>query len=451
MRILMLTDFYPPIIGGVERHVQALSRALVRRGHDVAVATLWHAGQAPFAIDQGVRVYRIQGLTQRVRFLYQSQEKRYHPPCPDPGIMLKLQSIMQRECPHVIHGHGWMLYSYLPLKRAYGIPVVATLHDYGLICAKRDLLQPSLRICSGPGLTRCLRCCMASYGTAKGAIAWASQRLGTNWLYGVDRFLAVSQFVADQHRAKIGSALSETTGFFEHEAPLRIVPNFFDPPQEDQQPLLSRQMASLLPRRDGFLLFVGALAHHKGISVLLDAYVALRADRRNRSVHSSQRGSEAAGTVPAGDIPELVIIGAGESGDAYRVQEGITIIRDAPPELVLHAWQRCSVGIVPSLWPDPCPTVALEAMYYRRPLIASRVGGLPDIVADGETGLLVPPGDPPALQRALATLLDHPDDAARMGQAGYQRLHRLFTLDVVLPQIEEIYHEVVGASLTVAR
>ena len=61
MRILMLSEFYPPLIGGTERHVQTLARELVRRGHHVAVATLEHKGSPAFEEDEGVRVYRIGG------------------------------------------------------------------------------------------------------------------------------------------------------------------------------------------------------------------------------------------------------------------------------------------------------------------------------------------------------------------------------------------------------
>ena len=59
MRILMLSQFYPPIIGGGAIHVQSLSAELLSRGHEVAIVTLRHQGQAEFELDQGVRVYRI--------------------------------------------------------------------------------------------------------------------------------------------------------------------------------------------------------------------------------------------------------------------------------------------------------------------------------------------------------------------------------------------------------
>mgnify|MGYP001563273492 FL=1 len=80
MRILMLTQFYWPVIGGEERLVQDLSIELVRRGHEVAVATLWHEGLAEFELDRGVRVYRIRGLAQRVRWLFTEPGRRPAPP-----------------------------------------------------------------------------------------------------------------------------------------------------------------------------------------------------------------------------------------------------------------------------------------------------------------------------------------------------------------------------------
>jgi glycosyltransferase involved in cell wall biosynthesis len=86
--------------------------------------------------------------------------------------------------------------------------------------------------------------------------------------------------------------------------------------------------------------------------------------------------------------------------------------------------------------------LAIEAMALGRPVVASRVGGLPEVVADEETGLLVPPGDPAALAVAIARLLREPDTARRMGAAGRARVERLFTRERMVDQIEQVYQEV---------
>jgi glycosyltransferase involved in cell wall biosynthesis len=117
-----------------------------------------------------------------------------------------------------------------------------------------------------------------------------------------------------------------------------------------------------------------------------------------------------------------------------------------PHVAIMDAWRRSLLGLAPSVWPDPCPTVAMEAMATGRPVIAARSGGLSDIVVDGETGLLVPPGDAEALRRAMARLIDNPALRGRMGAAARRRVTAFQAGDVV-PRIEQVYREllVVGA------
>src|SRR5437660_74800 len=84
MRILMLAQFYPPTVGGEERHVRNLSIELAARGHDVAVATLWQEGAPALECDQGVRIHRIRGSLQRTTALFSEKERQHAPPFPDP-------------------------------------------------------------------------------------------------------------------------------------------------------------------------------------------------------------------------------------------------------------------------------------------------------------------------------------------------------------------------------
>lgn len=116
-------------------------------------------------------------------------------------------------------------------------------------------------------------------------------------------------------------------------------------------------------------------------------------------------------------------------------------MRSVPHAQVMAGWQHCAVGVVPSLWPDPCPTVAMEAMICGKPLVASNVGGLRDIVADNETGLLVPPGNADILQRGLRDLLLNPARRATMGAKSRQRVQS-FMVGKVADRIEQIYEEV---------
>jgi glycosyltransferase involved in cell wall biosynthesis len=105
---------------------------------------------------------------------------------------------------------------------------------------------------------------------------------------------------------------------------------------------------------------------------------------------------------------------------------------------------HCLVGVVPSIWPEPFGQVAVEAMACGKPVIASAIGGLPDVVADGVSGLLVEPGNVRALQEALRTLLSDPARREQMGMMGRQRA-RLFTVSTVADRIEQIYAELLNS------
>ena len=110
----------------------------------------------------------------------------------------------------------------------------------------------------------------------------------------------------------------------------------------------------------------------------------------------------------------------------------------------MAAWRRSLMGVVPSVWPDPCPTVTLEAMAVGIPVIASAIGGLVDQVVDEATGLLVPPGDVAALCGAIARLLEDADLRERLSAAGRQAV-RSFQASSVTPRIARIYRELAGA------
>jgi glycosyltransferase involved in cell wall biosynthesis len=98
-------------------------------------------------------------------------------------------------------------------------------------------------------------------------------------------------------------------------------------------------------------------------------------------------------------------------------------------------WEACDVAVVPSTAPEPFGLVAVEAMAAGKPVVAAAHGGLLDIVEDGNTGLLVPPGDAAALAGALSRLADDEGLRRRMGDAGRERQRRLFTADEQKRQI----------------
>lgn len=402
MRILMLAQFYPPAIGGEERHVRNLSIELAARGHQVSLATLSHKGQADFEVDHGVRIHRIRGTMQRASVLFSELGRQYAPPFPDPEALLALRRIIMQEQPQIVHAHNWIVHSFTPLKAWSKAKLVVTLHDYSLTCVQKRLTYRN-RICDGPTLSKCLRCAGDFYGAAKGIPSTLS-----NWHWGnverraVDMFLPVSQAVAD------GTQLNT------FHVPYRIIPNFVP----DNLCILSNDAdphVAQLPEED-FMLFVGDVVRDKGIEVLLRAF--------------AEMGSQ---------FP-LVLIGRQWNDLSLDIPPNVLALQGWPHEAVMSAWKRCAIAIVPSIWHDPCPTVAMEAMSMGKPLIASRIGGLSDIIVDGESGILVEPGDPVALRNAMQLLLDHPEQRASMGSMAKQRVIE-FQAKTVVSRIEQVYQE----------
>jgi glycosyltransferase involved in cell wall biosynthesis len=409
VRILQVSDFYPPSLGGLERHVQTLARTLVARDHDVAVATLWHDGSPAFELDQGVRVHRLKGWNHLLRPLYEDADHMHHLPFADPGVMRGLRKLLDREQPDVVHARGWMLYSLLPFAARRKLQLVVTLHDYGLVCAKKTGLCGE-RACDGPAYLKCLHCAMEQLGLAKSLIGVSGLRASRRLHARVDRFLAISQAV---HAASI-------PGLGRPPRPIEVVPTFIPDSAVEDAAMLERP--GFLPPEDNYLLFVGALGVHKGINVLLDAYV-----------HGLGQG-----------VP-LVIIGIDRADAPKAFPAGAIVVRNASHPQVMAAWRHCALGIIPSIWPEPFGQVAIEAMACGRPVVASAVGGLRDAVVDGETGILVPPRDPVALSAAVRSLLADPERRASMGRAARDRARR-FMASTVTARIEEVYREVAKAA-----
>lgn len=409
MRVLMLIDSYLPVLGGAQEYVHDLSLELVRRGHDVAICTLWNEGLAEFEVVRGVRIYRIHSTAERVRgLLFQDSARQFAPPFADPMIALGLYRVVQQEKPDIVHAHNWLVYSFLPLKAWAKVPVVMSLHEYSLSCAKWVLMRRSAP-CSGPGLAKCLGCATDHYGAAKGTVTVLGKRAmepAERW--GVDIFLPVS------HATAVGNKLAERG------LPFEVMPNFvLDDVAEcrgDGTPWTSQ-----LPD-DDYLLYVGALSRYKGIEVLLRAYEGLV------------------------NPPPLVLIGFPRPDTPVTFPPNVTVLTDWPHDAVIQAWRRSLAGLMPSIWAEPFGIVVLEAMASGRPVIASRMGGLTDMVVDGETGFLVPPDDSAALRQAIERLLADAPLRERMGQAALARVSQ-FRASAIVPRVEAVYRDLLQKGL----
>ena len=399
MRILLLSQFYPPVIGGEERHVHSLAHALAARGHEVAVATL-SAGEET---DDGasVKVFRLRGTMQRLSGVYLDSLRPHAPPLPDPELVLALRRVAREFRPDVVHAHNWIFYSWLPLRPFVRAPVVMTLHDYGLVCARKNLTFDDA-LCAGPKLTRCLSCVIDHYGAGKGVVTLAAHgAMRPLVARAVDRYLAVSNAVALENRLE--------------GLPHEVVPNFIP----DRLEAGAGSAATARLPDEPFILFVGDLSPHKGLPILLEAYRRL------------------------GAAPPLVLIGRRTPATPADLPANVSMFESWTHADVLHAWSRALFGLAPSIWREPCATVLMEGMSFGKPMIATRLGGNTDIIEHGRSGLLVTPEDPDDLASAMDALLA--DEALRLHLAdGARKRIPLFRASGVVSQIERVYGDVLA-------
>jgi glycosyltransferase involved in cell wall biosynthesis len=389
-----------------------------------------------------VTIHRPKPFMTRVPWFARDAMRRHHPPGPDPGTTLAVRQIVARFQPDVVHSYGWISYSVAAALVGSPTPLLLSARDYGYFCAVRNFLHYRGSVCSGPGLLKCLMCAAYTYtqddagnavlggqdaqvtdrhrirGIAKGSFAVGSIYAGKGLLrHNLRGLHSVSHFVQrvmDRHLVGIreGDASPLTADV--------VIPSFLTlsggVPDEI---FLDR-----LPQ-ERFLLFVGALTPQKGIWPLLDAY----------------------GRLPR-PVPPLVLIGPTFHNSPKNFPDGAVAMGPASHATVVAAWERALFGLVPSVGAETFGNVVTEAMEQGRPVIGSRLGGIVDIIVDGESGILVPPGDATALAAAMARLLADEGLRDRLGEGARERV-RQFEASVVIPMFERVYRDLAAGRRSV--
>lgn len=381
--LFVSTLYHPHAVGGAEATVRMLAEEAVRQGMTATVVTLAPDGRETTATVAGVRVIYLP--LANLFFLHgRKPAPRWLRPlwhvidAWNPLMARRVGRVLDAERPDVVNVHnaqGFSVAVWVAAARR-GIPVVQTLHDYYTGCANSSMFRAG-RNCEVP----CAAC----------------------RLLGVPRRLlsdrpAVVTTVSRRLFERIRAA-----GVFRGVRDVRVIVNANAP--EPAPPLAARPTGAR-PLRLGFL---GRLEPVKGLEVLLDVV------RR----------------FP----PDAVTAAVGGRGDpAY---EAVLRGAYAGPQVTFHGFvepRRFLAGldalVVPSLWEEPLSRVSHEAMELGVPVIASRIGGIPEIVRDEETGFLVPAGDRDALERLVRRLLDRPPDWAALA-AACRRHGESFRLDGV--------------------
>lgn len=407
LRVLIVSDEYRPYIGGAGRCIELFAQELSRLGHEVAIATAWHA-DAPAVEDDGtVQVHRIRDLPSRMRWISEDPRRHTPPPFPDPEAVWRLRRLIKDFQPDLVPAYGWLAHSAAAALVGKKIPLVIWGHEYGNVCAMRTMVRGT-EICSGPGPAKCLACSTSGRGVGKGTVAAASL-LGARAL--LRRKTTAIHSVSDYVASVLNRDL-QIPG-----VPSVVIPNFH---VDESDAGVDERILERLPK-EPFILFVGAFRRLKGIDELIAAHQRLQ------------------------DPPPLVMVGIRTPDTPKTFPVGVTALTAVPHATVMAMWDRALFGVFPSKWPEPLATVVHEAMSHGRPVIGTTPGGHEDMIDDGETGFLVPGGDSEALAEAMARLIGDEVLRERLGREAKQRASR-FTREAVVPQLERFYYDTIAVS-----
>jgi glycosyltransferase involved in cell wall biosynthesis len=357
MRILVLHNRYRTP-GGEDVVVTAEVALLRARGHEVTL----------IEVDNAV----IAGPVDKARAALGTAYS--------PARRAWTRGLVERSGAQVVHVHNFfplLSPSVVDGARDAGAAVVQTLHNYRAICANGLLMRDGAvcEHCVGrvgwPALRhRCYRGSLA--GSAAVVAMQQLIRRGGIWNRPGTRLIALTEFA----RTKLieGGLPGDR---------LVIKPNFVERIARDDDP----------PPRVG-ALFVGRLSREKGVDTLLGAARILPQRR-------------------------FTVIGGGEDARWRAAAPGNVAFTGAlPAGITRDHIARAALLAVPSLSYEGFPMTLLEAFARATPVIASRIGSLAELVEDGVTGCLVPPGDPVALAAAIEAMLADPVASTQIGEAG---------------------------------
>jgi starch synthase len=234
--------------------------------------------------------------------------------------------------------------------------------------------------------------------------AWVDLAARRRALASADRVIAVSRGIlrayperlVDRGRARVVRSL---------------------PPSPDVRPHEASDVRKRFDLGDRpVVLYAGKRSVGKGTAVLVSAMETIRAE-----------------------LPGVQFVFAGKGDLALPAHDAVVALGSVDQATLFGLYAAADVVVVPSIWPEPLSRVLLEAMRFGRPVVASAVGGSPEIVDDGVTGVLVPRGDAGALAAAVTGLLRDPERRARMGAAAARRAAQEFDEGRLVDQLVDAY------------
>lgn len=405
MRILLANKFLYPK-GGAEVSVLETAQLLKRKGHEVVFFAMQHPDNIPSA-EEAFFVSQVDyerdglkdALRTSARLLYSFEAKRniarlIESNRPD---LAHLNNIYHQLSPSIIHA-----------LRAAGIPMVMTLRDYKLVCGSYSMLANGsvCEACRGGRYYHCVLKQCVKDSRAKSLLTTIEMYLHHRVLHiykAVDCFISPSHFL----KAKVVEM-----GF---RGRLEVLPNFVC--VQDYQPQVDWDERTIV--------YFGRLSKEKGLLTLLEAIKEL-----------PDIGLKIIGTGPLQAVLEHVI----HSQKLHNAR----VLGQLTGEALRQEVQRSMFTVLPSEWYENNPRSILEGFALGKAAVATRIGGIPELVRDGETGWTCEPRNPADLRAKILTLARHPDEIRRMGENARRLVEEEFNEEVHYQRLMELYASVMN-------
>ncbi|WP_048152120.1 glycosyltransferase family 4 protein [Thermococcus cleftensis] len=379
MRIALVSDWYYPKVGGVASHMHSLALKLSERGHEVAIITNdLETGREGELESLGIELVKIPGRTSPIF-----------------GINMSYSLASSRELEEflkdydVVHSHH--AFTPLALKavkagRELGKATLLTTHSISF--------SHESRLWQALGLT---------------------MPLFSRYLRYPHEIIAVSR---------------AAEAFIRHftDVPVRVIPNGVD--DERFRPLGEadkRRVREELGIEGRVVLYVSRMSPRKGPHVLLNAFQGVA--KRTEDV-------------------TLVLVGSGEmlpflkaQAKFLKIEDRVRFLGYVDDATLPRLFGAADVFVLPSTTAEAFGIVILEAMASGIPVVATDVGGIPEIVGESESGFLVPPGNEPALEEAIQKLLSDEKLAKWFGSNGRRAVEKHYSWRRVSGEIEKAYEE----------
>lgn len=405
MKVLLVNKFLYPR-GGDAVCTFDTGRLLAHNGHDVSYWGMAHPSNPPLRHNDLFADYldlsRPSGFYQRLRtartILYSRK------------AMFKIDEFIQRERPDIVHLNNFahqISPSILRVLHRHKIPAVMTLHDYKLVCASYLLLAHGslCDACANGRYHKCLqkRC-------VKGSLS--KSLLNTLEMYlhhmGLHIYDIIRLFISPSHFLK--EKIHEM-GFHRE---IAVLPHFVD--LDDYEPFFGSDEESLV--------FFGRLSSEKGLMTLLKA-------TEEMSV-------------------QLKIIGEGplrttlENEIAKKKIRNVVFLGHRTGRALYGEVRKAMCVVVPSEWYENNPRTILEAFALGKPVIGSRIGGIPELIRNGETGWTFCTGDAYDLRRKILYCLAHRNELRKVGERAHRVVLEKHSPHVHYEQLMSIYQKAMG-------